>query len=45
MPEYIYMIKATHAGEMSAEMHEFRVSLLQAGYVPLNQRKAVVTVG
>ena len=33
------------AGVMSAEMHEFRVSLLQDGYVPLNQRKAVVPVG
>ncbi|HEX8230402.1 MAG TPA: YciI family protein [Chloroflexia bacterium] len=32
------------AGVMSAEMHEFRVSLLQPDYVPLKQRK-VVPVG
>ncbi|MDQ3927920.1 MAG: YciI family protein [Chloroflexota bacterium] len=33
------------AGVMSAEMHEFRVSLLQEGYVPLKQRKVAVAVG
>lgn len=33
------------AGVMSAEMHEFRVSLLQTDYVPLKQRKEVVPVG
>ena len=33
------------AGVMSAEMHEFRVSLLQPDYVPLKQRKAVIPVG
>ncbi|HEX8597457.1 MAG TPA: YciI family protein [Chloroflexia bacterium] len=32
-------------GVMSAEMHGFRVSLLQDGYVPLKQRKVVVPVG
>lgn len=32
------------AGVMSAEMHEFRVSLLQPDYLPLKQRK-VVPVG
>ncbi|MEA2572704.1 MAG: uncharacterized protein QOH93_2 [Chloroflexia bacterium] len=33
------------AGVMSAELHEFRVSLLQEGYVPLKQRKVEVPVG
>ncbi len=33
------------AGVMSAEMHEFRVSLLQSDYVPLRHRKAVAAVG
>lgn len=33
------------AGVMSAEMHEFRVSLLQRDYVPLRERKAAIPVG
>ena len=33
------------AGVMSAEMHEFRVSLLQRGYVPLRERAQEVRVG
>lgn len=33
------------AGVMSAEMHEFRVSLLQRDYVPLRERKEAVPVG
>lgn len=33
------------AGVMSAEMHEFRVSLLQRGYVPLREREQEALVG
>ena len=32
-------------GVMTAEMHEFRVSLLQRDYVPLRDRKAEAAVG
>lgn len=33
------------AGVMAAEMHEFRVSLLQRNYVPVRERKAEAAVG
>ena len=36
---------AVIAGVVTAEMHEFRVSLLQRDYVPLRERKVEVPVG